>query len=65
MLEGWQALVAEDGVNWITFDTSEHVSNISYTISISEDSTKEGDFLLIGHRLYQDPDSFQVLGNGM
>jgi len=55
-------LVQEDGeVNWISYNGSEHVTNISYHLGVSHMHEDGGNFVLIGHELYQRPDSFTVL----
>jgi len=63
MLEGWESLLVQeaDNVNWISFDGSEHVTNVSYHLSVSGMHEDGGNFVLIGHELYQEPDSFSVI----
>ena len=63
MLKGWEALIVqeEDNVQWLSFDGSEHVTNISYHLQVSGMHEDGGNFVLIGHELYQEPDSFSVI----
>jgi len=63
MAEGWEGLLLqEEGEpNWITFDTTEHVTNQSYTLSVGGMHEDGGNFVLIGHEFYQLPDMFTVL----
>merc|ERR1712123_331444 len=61
MLDGWSTLLLEDTVNWITFDTSEHVTNISYDGSVGGMFGGDENYALIGHMFYQQPDRFTVL----
>ena len=58
MLKGWEALIVqeEDNVQWLSFDGSEHVTNISYHLQVSGMHEDGGNFVLIGHELYQEPD---------
>ena len=59
---GWEALLPENTVNWISFESSEHVTNISYTLKVNEMNADGGEnYVLIGHKLYQSPDRFTVL----
>jgi hypothetical protein len=63
MLDGWEAmLLQEEGEpNWITFDSVEHVTNISYFASVSAMHPDSESYVLIGHEFYQAPDRFTVL----
>ena len=63
MLDGWEAmLLQEEGEpNWITFDSVEHVTNQSYSMSVSDMYPDSGSYVLIGHEFYQNPDRFTVL----
>jgi len=61
MMNGWSSMLIEDTVNWITFDSVEHVTNISYTGSVSGMYGDDDNYVLIGHYFYQQPDRFTVL----
>merc|ERR1719483_1010979 len=63
MLEGWEAIIVQedDNVQWLSFEGSEHVTNVSYDLSVSGMHADGGNFVLIGHDLYQEPDSFSVI----
>ena len=63
MLEGWHGLLPESTVNWLLFQSSEHVTNISYTINVNG-MRGDGEYVLIGHEFYQEPDRFTVLNSG-
>ena len=63
MLKGWEALLPEGPVNWLTFDSSEHVTNTSYEISVNEMHPGGDNYVLIGHKFYQTPDRFTVLNS--
>ena len=54
-------MLLEESVNWITFDTSEHVTNISYSAEVGGMYPGGDNFVLIGHEFYQQPDRFTVL----
>ena len=57
----WAVLLPEGTVNWMSYDTAEHVTNISYAGHISGMHEGEGNHVLIGHKFYQLPDRFNVL----
>ena len=60
MFEGWQALLPQGPVNKITFDTAEHLTNISYVISGY--GMHEGEnYIILGHDLNQQPDRFKIV----
>ena len=61
MLLGWESMLVEGPVNWITYDSSEHVTNISYTGAIGSMNADGDNYVLIGHEFYQQPDRFTVL----
>ena len=61
MAKGWEAMLPEGPVNWITFESSEHVTNQSYSISVNEMYADGGNYVLIGHKFYQSPDRFTIL----
>ena len=58
---GWEAMLPENTVNWITFESSEHVTNTSYTMKVNEMNAGGENYVLIGHKFYQQPDRFTVL----
>ena len=58
---GWEAILPEGPINWITFDSSEHVTNTSYSIQVNEMHADGGNYILIGHKFYQSPDRFTIL----
>ena len=57
----WAVLLPEGTVNWMSYDTAEHVTNISYTGTLSGMHEGEGNHVLVGHKFYQLPDRFNVL----
>jgi len=63
MLDGWDMLLpqGEGNVNWINFDNNEHVTNISYSMSVEGMNVDSGNFILLGHQLTQEPDRFTLL----
>ena len=63
MLKGWEAMLVQDPEDpqWLTFDNNEHVTNISYDLSVSGFHPDGENYVLIGHHLYQEPDRFTVL----
>ena len=62
MVNGWQGMLSSESVTWITFDNAA-VTNISYTFTVSDMHANGGNFALIGHEFYQQPDRFSVLNN--
>ena len=62
MFEGWNALLPQGPLNLISFDTLEHLTNISYAITGSG-MHKGENYALIGHELLQIPDRFTIYDN--
>ena len=63
MTEGWQALLVEDSaVNFLSFKTSEHLTNISYKFNVFG-MHKGENYVLMGHELMQIPDRFTIMDN--
>ena len=63
MAEGWQALMPQSSaVNYITFKTVEHITNISYVFNVYG-MHKGENYALIGHELLQIPDRFTIYDN--
>ena len=60
MFEGWQALLPQGPLNKLTFDTVEHLVNISYKIE-GYGMHQGENYLLLGHDLFQQPDRFKII----
>ena len=63
MTEGWEALLVESSVvNFLSFKTSEHLTNISYRFEVFGMHQGEN-YVLMGHELMQIPDRFSIMDN--
>ena len=63
MTEGWEALLVQDSaVNFLSFKTSEHLTNISYRFNVYGMHQGEN-YVLMGHELMQIPDRFTIMDN--
>ena len=62
--KAWSGYLPQGYINWFTFDGLEHVSNISYTITIQGLNTNGESFIHIGHKLYQQPDGITLFEDG-
>merc|ERR1711983_607715 len=60
MLEGWDMLIPQGPVNWLSFDNNEHVTNISYSMDVFGMDPDSGNYMLFGHQLTQEPDRFAL-----
>ena len=60
MLEGWWALLPEGPVNWISFDHNEHLTNVSYSMSVDNMEAEGDNYILYGHKFYQEPERFTL-----
>ena len=62
MVDGWNALLPQGPLNLLTFDTVEHLTNISYDVA-AYGMHKGENYLIVGHDLVQQPDRFNILIN--
>ena len=63
MLEGWETLLAQSEINWISFDGGSHVTNISYEMTVDGFDPDSGNYILLGHRLTQEPDGITLFSS--
>ena len=60
MLNGWETLLAQSQVNWISFDGGAHVTNITYEMTVDGFHEEGENYILLGHKLTQEPDGISL-----
>ena len=59
--KGWYSILPQGPVNWFNFDNNEHVTNVSYSMSVDGMQPDNGNYMIYGHKLYQDPERITLI----
>ena len=59
--KGWYSILPQSTVNWFNFDNNEHVTNVSYSMSVDAMDPDNGNYMVYGHKLYQNPERITLL----